>query len=110
MFPTYHLHIFQVVVEFCHLWDVARRATWAVLPATCLLLHWLLLLPQVNKKFSSTSFFFSGCLKSPKCQLEHSLSAHEVKNNVELESMERRGQEAKMEDEEGVLTKLHNIR
>ena len=22
---------FQVVVEFCHLWDIARRATWAVL-------------------------------------------------------------------------------
>ena len=42
------IHIFQVVVEFCHLWDVARRATWAVLPATCLLLHWLLLLPQVK--------------------------------------------------------------
>ena len=63
-----------------------------------------------TKNFHPPPFFFSGCLKSPKCQLEHSLSAHEVKNSVELESMERRGQEAKKEDEEGVLTKLHNIR
>ena len=46
-----------------------------------------------------------------RCQLEHSLSAHEVKKSIELESVEKRGMPpAKKEDEEGVLTKLHNIR
>lgn len=56
---------FEVEVEFCRVWEVARRATWAVLPATSLTLQWVLLLPQVHP--SSTSCrWTSGWLQSPR--------------------------------------------
>ena len=43
------------------------------------------------------------------CQLEHSLSNNDVKNSLELDSVDKMGA-AKNEDDDGVLTKLHNIR
>ena len=47
------------------------------------------------------------------CQVEHALSPDEATKSIELSSVDKRiaaKEEKKEKEEEGVLTKLHNIR
>ena len=43
----------QVELEFCTLWTVGRRATWAVFPITIVLLYWKVIIPAYKLKWSS---------------------------------------------------------